>query len=152
MPTAVPHAMLVERPLAPVPTGPFHSEAALRGKPGLSQGPCQVIEGAPSSARICPFDDAWPSNAADANTCTKSVVPTLRSATAIDRPPANNDDVAPLTLPSVGLGAAAVQIAVARSGPLLTYACTVRSFNASCADVRVNSHHTFAFGANTRCD
>src|SRR3954453_7784907 len=150
MPTAVPQAILLERPLPPVPAGPFHCDA-LFGDPGLFQAP-HVIDVAVTCARICPFDDTCPSNAADAKTCTKSCVPIVRSAPPSERPPANTESVAPPALNSVGLTAAAAQVAVPRSGPLLTYACTVRSFNASCADVRVNSHHTFAFGANTRCD
>src|SRR4051812_9769976 len=149
MPTAVPHAMLVARPLAPVPVGPFHSDAAL-GEPGLFQ-PCHVIDVGPSSARMCPFDDCWPSNAADANTCTKSWVPIVLTATAIERPPAKIELVAPGTLGNVGLVVVADQLAVARSGPLLTYACTVRSPSASCTEESVKKNHRLLFAENTRC-
>src|SRR5262245_43503075 len=117
MPIAVPHALSVANPLRPVPSGPFHSEAAL-GDPGLFHAD-QVIDVAPSCARMWPFDETWPSNAADANTWTKSVMPIERTATAIERPPANTELVAPPALPSVGLDVRCVHVAVARSGPLL---------------------------------
>src|SRR5262249_30086114 len=101
MPTAVPHELSVASPLPPVPRGPFHCEAAL-GEPGLFQLP-HVIAVAPSCARMWPFDETCPSKAADAKMCTKSLVPIVRNAAAIDRPPANNEFVAPPALPSVGL-------------------------------------------------
>src|SRR5215468_6030042 len=88
MPTAVPQALSVARPLAPVPSGPFHSDAAF-GDPGLFQLP-HVIDVAVSCARMWPFDETCPSNAVDANRCAKSPTPGIvRSATPSERPPAN---------------------------------------------------------------
>src|SRR3954453_3033076 len=93
IPTDVPQAIFVLRPLPPAPIGPFHCEA-LFGEPGLSQL-SQVIDVAPSCARMWPFEETWPSNAADANTCAKSPTPAIdRRATAIDRPPAKSEFVA----------------------------------------------------------
>src|SRR5262249_13681064 len=118
MPTAVPHELSVARPLAPVPAGPFHSDAAF-GDPGLFQV-SHVIDVAVSCARMLPSDEPWPSNAADANRCTKSPTPGIvRRATPSDRPPANTAFVAPPAFARCGLAPLAVHVAVARSGPLL---------------------------------
>src|SRR3954454_5806250 len=93
IPTPVPQELLVERPLPPVPAGPFHCDA-LFGEPGLSQL-SHVIDVAPSCARMWPFEETWPSNAADANRCAKSPTPAIeRTATPRERPPANNEFVA----------------------------------------------------------
>src|SRR5256886_17698183 len=76
----------------------------------------------------------------------------LMGATPSERPPANTELVAPPAFARLGLAVFSVHVAVPTFGPLLTYACTLRSFSESCADVSVKSHHTPAFGAKTRCD
>ena len=68
MPTELPHGVCDAAPLPPVPDGPCHCDATF-GEPGLFHAP-HVIVDAPSCARMWPFDEAWPSNAAEANTCT----------------------------------------------------------------------------------
>jgi hypothetical protein len=68
MPTEFPQEALVDAPLPPVPAGPCHSDAVL-GEPGLFHEP-HAIDAAPSCARMWPFDEVCPSNAADAKRWT----------------------------------------------------------------------------------
>jgi len=63
MPTELPQDVLVDSELPPVPGGPLYSDAVF-GEPGLFHPP-QVMDEAPSWARMWPFDETWPSTAAD---------------------------------------------------------------------------------------
>src|SRR5688572_10704928 len=75
----------------------------------------------------------------------------LRTATPRDRPPASSA-LGEFTRGRLGLTVAAAHVALPRSEPLLTYACTLWLLRASLADDSVKNHHTPAFGAYTRCD
>src|SRR6185436_4189075 len=68
-PIELPHEVCVAAALGGRPefSGPCHSDAEL-GEPGLFHAP-HVIEFDPSVARAWPFDDVWPSNAAETKMC-----------------------------------------------------------------------------------
>jgi len=104
-----------------------------------------VIDVAPSCARMCPFDDTCPSNAADAKKWTKSAPRLLAGPHPTSARPRAPNWSHP-HVGKIGTGSGRCPRGGRKVRPVADIAWTLWSLKESWFEDSVNNHHTPAFG------